>query len=101
MKYCLFLRDDLLVHTRDIFDAETLYGMKSDMYMYTELKNYLHSQNIFLNTQNIHPPESCEVVICVNETPFFETYKRSSINKLLILILTEPPVYNAKDWNPY
>lgn len=98
MKYCLFVREDLALLKEDFFNNEELNGMKSDTYMYKDLKNYLKEKGIDLNTQLINKPEDCEVIICLNETGYFVNYKRSSKNKLLALILTEPPVYNFVDW---
>jgi hypothetical protein len=80
------------------FEAEEFYGMKSDTYMYKALRDVLKREGISLGTQYKNRPEDSDVVICLNETLFFVNYKRSSKNKKLILILTEPPVYNAKDW---
>ncbi|MBL7919632.1 MAG: hypothetical protein JNJ40_04915 [Bacteroidia bacterium] len=98
MKYCLFVREDLALLKEDFFNSTELNGMKSDTYMYRDLKKYLKEKGIDLNTQLINKPEDCEVVICLNETGFFVNYKRSQTNKLLTLILTEPPVYNFTDW---
>ncbi len=100
MKYCLFVREDLAVLKDDFFNKEDLNGMKSDTYMYKDLKNYLKEKGVDLNTQLTNKPEDCEVIICLNETDYFINYKRSSKNKLLALILTEPPVYNFVDWTP-
>lgn len=97
-KFCLFVRQDLADLKNDFFDNEELYGMKSDTYMYRDLRNYYKQNNIDLNTQITNLPEDCEVVICVNETEYFVNYKRSKNNRLLVLILTEPPVYNEMDW---
>ena len=98
-KYCLFLREDLAALKDDFFDKEDLYGMKTDTYMYKELRNFLRAKGIDLNTQYINKPEESEVIICLNETEYFQTYERNKINRLLLLILTEPPVYNFLDWS--
>jgi hypothetical protein len=98
MKYCLFVREDLAVLKNDFFDKEDLNGMKSDTYMYKELRLFLSNAGIDLNTQYTNKPEESDVIICLNETGFFMNYKRQKVNKLIVLILTEPPVYNAIDW---
>jgi hypothetical protein len=100
IKYCLYVREDLASLKPSFFDAAELYGMKTDLYMYKELRAFLQTKNIHLDTQNIHSPEDSEVVICVNETGYFQQYRRSTRNRLLVLILTEPPVYNRQDWDP-
>lgn len=97
-KYCLFVREDLAALGDAFFEAEELYGMRSDTYMYKALRNALKKEDIDLHTQYKQRPEDCEVIICLNETGFFQSYKRSPLNRKLLLILTEPPVYNAKDW---
>lgn len=98
MKFCLFVREDLALLKEDFFSNEELNGMKSDTYMYKDLRNYLKEKGIDLNTQLINKPEECEIIICLNETGYFVNYKRSTKNKLVTLILTEPPVYNFADW---
>ncbi len=98
-KYCLFVREDLAQKKDDFFSSNELYGMKSDLYMYSDLRKCFARVGIDLNTQYINSPQESEVVLCVNETDYFATYKRTSQNKLVVLILTEPPVYNLKDWN--
>lgn len=99
MKYCLFVREDLALLKEDFFNKEDLNGMKSDTYMYKDLRNYLKEKGIDLNTQLTNKPEDCNVIICLNETEYFTNYKRSAKNKILALILTEPPVYNFVDWS--
>ena len=98
MRYCLFVREDLALLKEAFFDDEEINGMKSDTYMYKELKQFLATQKIDLNTQYINKPEEADVIICLNETNYFVTYQRRKINQLIVLILTEPPVYNAVDW---
>ena len=98
-KYCLFLREDLAALKDDFFDKEDLHGMKADTYMYKELRNFLRAKGIDLNTQHINKPEESEVIICLNETKYFQTYERNKTNRLILLILTEPPVYNFVDWS--
>lgn len=98
-KYCLYVRSDLAALREGFFDSEEFYGMTSDLYMYRELRTFLKSMNIDLNTQSSHFPEESDVIMCLNETDFFTNYKRTAKNKLVVLILTEPPVYNEKDWN--
>lgn len=98
-KYCLFLREDLAVLKDDFFNKDDLQGMKADTYMYKELRNFLRTKGIDLNTQYINKPEESEVIICLNETEYFLSYKRNKTNRLIVLILTEPPVYNFVDWN--
>lgn len=97
-KYCLFVREDLAFLKEDFFEAKELAGMKSDTYMYKALRDFLAEKGIDLNTQSNNLPEDSEVIICLNETSFFTHYKRQKKNRLLILILTEPPVYNSIDW---
>lgn len=98
-KYCLFLREDLAALKDDFFNKDDLQGMKADTYMYKELRNFLRTKGIDLNTQYINKPEESEVIICLNETEYFLSYKRNKTNRLIVLILTEPPVYNFLDWN--
>ncbi len=98
-KYCLFVREDLAQKKETFFSSNELYGMKSDLYMYSDLKKHLATTNISLNTQYINHPHESEVIVCVNETDYFVNYKRTLQNRLLVLILTEPPVYNLKDWD--
>jgi alpha(1,3/1,4) fucosyltransferase len=98
-QYCLFVREDLSEMRETLFESETLYGMKSDLYMYKDLKRALAEINIYLSTQYIVKPEEADVIICLNETVFFTTYKRTVKNKKVVLILTEPPVYNKIDWS--
>ncbi len=96
---CFFVRPDLAAMGASLFEQSELYGMKSDLYMYVHLKHYLHERNILFNTQTFIPPESADIIICLNETSYFETYKPSTKNTLMVLILTEPPVYNQIDWS--
>lgn len=98
IRYCLYVREDLAAMGDAFFEAKELYGMRSDTYMYRALRDYLFNKGIRLHTQYLHPPEESEVIICLNETGFFQHYQRSPQNKKIILILTEPPVYNAQDW---
>jgi hypothetical protein len=76
-QYCLFVREDLSEMRETLFESETLYGMKSDLYMYKDLKRALAEINIYLSTQYIVKPEEADVIICLNETVFFTTYKRT------------------------
>ena len=99
LKYCLYVREDLASLEHSFFDTPELYGMRSDMYMYRELKHFLRSKNIDLETQRVHSPQESDVIICLNETDRFTDYIRTSRNRLLVLILSEPPVYNKKDWD--
>lgn len=98
-KYCLFVREDLAQKKEDFFSSNELYGMKSDLYMYSDLKKHFATLDIELNSQYINIPHESEVILCVNETDYFVNYKRTPQNKLVALILTEPPVYNLKDWD--
>lgn len=99
LKYCLHVREDLAALKDGFFEAREFYGMKSDLYMYRELRNFLFTQGIDLNTQQVNAPGESDVIICVNETAYFEHYTRTPANKLLVLVLTEPPVYNKSDWD--
>ncbi len=99
MRYCLYVREDLALLKDDFFNKADLNGMKSDTYMYKDLKQFLSDKGIDLNTQFINKPEESDVVICLNETEYFTHYERRKMNRLIILILTEPPVYNSIDWS--
>jgi hypothetical protein len=98
LNFCLYLREDLAALGNKFFYAAEMAGMRSDTYMYKDLKEYLLSKGILLRTQHDQPLEQADIIICLNETAFFETYQRSRNNKGIFLILTEPPVYNSKDW---
>lgn len=82
-----------------LFEQTDLYGMKSDMYMYTHFQKFLKDKGIEFNTQTFISPASADIIICLNETAYFESYKVSEKNKHIVLILTEPPVYNQMDWS--
>jgi alpha(1,3/1,4) fucosyltransferase len=99
-KWCMYVRPDLAAMGDRFFEAAELHGMKTDLYMYTALRDRLRTMGVDLHTQSRHAPEESDVVICLNETDFFTSYRRDPRNKKLMLILTEPPVYNMKDWDP-
>jgi hypothetical protein len=96
---CLFVREDLAAMGNRFFEQPEINGMKSDTYMYKDLKNFLATKNIDLNVQSIHKPEESDLIICLNETGYFTSYRRNERNKQLLLIITEPPVYNMNDWS--
>lgn len=96
-KATLYVREDPALLNNVIFSGDSLYGMKSDMYMYIALKKELEILNIDISTQDLHPVSDSEIVIVLNETGFFRTYKKKPGQKLY-LILSEPPVYNFDDW---
>jgi hypothetical protein len=97
MRICLFVRQDEAMLNNRIFSNTILYGMKTDTYMYTRLKEELNANQCEIATQDIIRPEDAELIICVNETGFFTSYKRPG-NQKIYLILSEPPVYNKADW---
>ena len=98
MKWCLYVRKDLAEMGDGFFESPDLHGMRSDTYMYKYMKEMLASEDIQLHTQHRHKPEDSDVVIFLNETTPILNYQRTPINKKIVLILTEPPVYNAIDW---
>lgn len=98
IKATLYVREDPALLNNEVFSGKSLYGMKSDMYMYVALRRELAKSHIDLSTQDIYPVENSEIVIVLNETAFFRNYKKGKTQKLY-LILSEPPVYNFDDWN--
>jgi hypothetical protein len=97
-KACLYVREDLSGMGTAFFDQADMQGMKSDTYMYKDLKEFLFTKGLELEVQSINKPEDSEVIICLNETKYFKRYKRREKNQHIFLILTEPPVYNLEDW---
>lgn len=97
LKATLYVREDPALLNNAIFSGKSLYGMKSDMYMYVALQKELRALGVDLSTQDINPVGSSEFIIVLNETFFFKTYKKPKGQKLY-LILSEPPVYNFEDW---
>ena len=51
-KFCLYVRQDPALLSNQIFKTDVLYGMKSDGYMFVQLKNDLENLQIELSTQD-------------------------------------------------
>lgn len=97
IKACLFVREDPALLNNRFFSETTLYGMKSDMYMYVQLKKDFQLRGVDLSTQDINPVKDSTIVIVLNETGSFVNYSKPE-GQHLYLILSEPPVYNYRDW---
>jgi hypothetical protein len=97
LKATLYVREDPALLNNAVFSGKSLYGMKSDMYMYVALRKELGLLGVDLSTQDINPVHSSGFIIVLNETLFFKNYQKTKEQKLY-LILSEPPVYNFEDW---
>jgi len=96
-KATLYVREDPALLNNSVFSGKSLYGMKSDVYMYVALKEEFKKLGVDISTQDINPIAESLFVIVLNETSFFQSYTKPTGQKLY-LILSEPPVYNFKDW---
>lgn len=97
MKYISFIvRKDPLLLQNQIFENDSLYGMKSDNYPFKALKSALLKLGYEFNTFDITPPEKADLIICLDEV---EIYKQLNINGISsFLIISEPPVYTPENW---
>jgi hypothetical protein len=97
LKATLYVREDPALLNNRIFSGESLYGMKSDVYMYVALQKELRKLNVDISTQDINPITEADFILVLNETLFFRNYRKPP-GQRLYLILSEPPVYNFEDW---
>ncbi|MBO9682921.1 MAG: hypothetical protein J7502_09685 [Flavisolibacter sp.] len=91
-KICLFLRNDPSLLNNNIFKEAALHGMKSDGYMFIELKKELARHSIELSTQDILPPKEADFVLYLDQVPESIDKNKSA------LIVSEPPVYSKLPW---
>lgn len=94
-KICLYVRDDEQLMNNGIFNSESLYGMKSDGYMFAALKKELISRGIEISTQDLISPEDADFVIHLDQVPQFIVKQRS------FLIVSEPPLYSSEAWKEH
>lgn len=84
--------DDALLQNR-LFNIDTLYGMKSDMYMFTELKEVLAAHNITIDTYDVLPPEKADLAFYYDRLPLGAAENKS------VLMISEPPIYVKEPWD--
>ncbi|QNP52630.1 glycosyltransferase family 10 domain-containing protein [Hymenobacter qilianensis] len=98
MKATLYVREDPVLLENRIFSGESLYGMKSDTYLYVALRDELAKKGVDLATQDIHPPEDSDLIISLDQPLYFQNFTRTRPSQKLHLILTEPATYYPDNW---
>jgi len=96
-KISFIIRKDPALLNNNIFNNETIYGMKSDNYCFVALKNSFFKLGIEFSTYDIIPPHEADIIICLDEVNTFKQLK--NIDKPSYLIISEPPVYTPENWN--
>jgi alpha(1,3/1,4) fucosyltransferase len=99
VKATLFVREHPCLIGDAIFSGAPMDGMKSDAFMFIELRRLLAQQGIALATQDIHPPVDSVFVLCVdNALPFQRMPKPAG--QPWYLLLSEPATYHPHNYMP-
>jgi hypothetical protein len=99
VKATLFVREHPCLINDAIFSGEPMEGMKSDAFMFIELRQMLAKQGILLATQDIHDPTDSAFVLCVdNVLPMQSLPKRTG--QQFYLLLSEPATYHPHNYDP-
>lgn len=92
MKTTLYVREDPAFLENAVFSGSPLYGMKSDMYMFIDLRRQLALHGVELSTQDILPTEQADTVLVLDQVMDFQDYRKQP-GQQLHLILAEPRTY--------
>ncbi|QNH61479.1 glycosyltransferase family 10 domain-containing protein [Hymenobacter sediminicola] len=98
MKATLYVHHDAALLGNKIFSDEPINGMKRDTYLYAALCKVLSQRGIELATQDIHPPQESDLIICLDQPMQFQHFVRTRPGQKLHLILTEPATYYPENW---
>ena len=80
-----YVREDPALLNNSVFSGESIYGMKSDMYMYIALRKKLEAAGMNIATQDLHPVAESDVVVVLNETGFFQELQKKGRSRNYIL----------------
>lgn len=95
----LFVRDHPCLIGDAIFSGAPMEGMKSDSFMFIELRRRLATHGIALATQDIHAPETAVFVLSVDNALPFQTMPRPT-GQPWYLLLSEPATYHPHNYRP-
>ncbi len=98
-KATLFVREHPCLIGDAIFSGAPMEGMKSDAFMFIELRRLLDGQGIALATQDIHAPEESVFVLSVDNTLPFQNMSRPA-GQPWYLLLSEPATYHPHNYRP-
>lgn len=73
-------------------------GMKSDAFMFIELRRQFAEQGIKLATQHINDPADSVFVLCFDNAMPMQNFVKK-VGQKLYLILSEPATYHPHNWN--
>lgn len=99
VKATLFVREHPCLIGDAIFSGEPMEGMKSDAFMFIELRQLLANKGISLATQDIHHPAESVFVLSVDNTLPFQTMAKPA-NQPWYLLLSEPATYHPHNYKP-
>lgn len=98
-KATLFVREHPCLIGDAIFSGVPMEGMKSDAFMFIELRRLLAERGIVLATQDIHAPAESVFVLSVDNTLPFQTMERP-VGQPWLLLLSEPATYHPHNYRP-
>ena len=98
-KATLFVRDHPCLIGDAIFSGAPMEGMKSDAYMFIELRRVLAAQGIALATQDIHDPAEAVFVLAFDSTLPFQARPKPA-GQPWYLLLSEPATYHPHNYRP-
>jgi hypothetical protein len=81
-----------------IFSGLPMQGMKSDAFMFVELRRQFAEQGLRLATQHIHAPDKSKFILCLDNVLPLQNFAKKS-GQYLYLILSEPATYYPHNWN--
>ena len=93
----LYVREHPSLIKDAIFSGEPMEGMKSDAFMFIELRRILLQRGYLLATQDIHPPAESAFVLCVDNSLPFQRMPKPA-NQPWYLLLSEPATYHAHNY---
>ena len=99
VKATLFVRNHPCLIGDAIFSGAPMEGMKSDAFMFIELRRLLAQRGIALATQDIHDPAEAAFVLSVDHTLPFRTMTRP-VGQPWLLLLSEPATYHPHNYRP-
>lgn len=99
VKATLFVREHPCLINNIIFSGEPMEGMKSDAFMFIELRRLLAQHGVALATQDIYPPADSAFVLCVDNTLPFQTMRKPA-GQPWYLLLSEPSTYHPHNYLP-
>lgn len=96
---CLYIaRDEMGTKDRAFDCSPEGVGFKNLGFMYPALKEALQEVGIEIATRDIHPPESADLVIAVDNPHALADTPKSN-RQLWVLIMQEPPIYAPETWD--